>query len=61
MTISKQIKERFGTLKHFAKVAGINPDSLSVILCGGGKSTPCTAALIKYGFIKSEEDLKKRN
>lgn len=59
MTISKQIKEQFGTLKHFAKVAGINPKSLSVVLCDGGKSKPCTDALIKYGFIQSERELKK--
>ena len=59
MTVSEQIKDQFGTLKHFAKVAKINHGSLRVVLAGKAKSKPCTDALIKYGFITSPDDLIK--
>lgn len=57
MTLTKRIKDQFGSLKHFCKVAKINPQSLSVIIYGNAKSQPCVDALIKYGFIKSASDL----
>lgn len=57
MTLTERIKDQFGSLKHFCKVAGINPQSLSVIIYGNAKSQPCVDALIEYGFIESASDL----
>ena len=55
MTLTQLIKEEFGTLKRFCKIAGISADSLSVIMVSDAKSQPCIDALIKYGFIESAE------
>ncbi len=57
MRLTKQIKDDFGTLKHFCKVTGINVGSLSVIMTGSGKSQPCVDALIAHGYIKKASDL----
>ena len=59
MTITERIKEKYGSLKRFSKIAGINVNSLSVVLAGGGKSSPCVQALIEHGIIKSDAELPK--
>ena len=59
MTLTERIKNEFGSLKHFCKVANINVNSLSVIIAGGAKSQPCVDALIEHGFIDSIDDLPK--
>lgn len=59
MKITERIKDQYGSLKHFSKVAGINVNSLSVVLAGGGKSSHCVNALIEHGIIKSTSELPK--
>jgi|GEM_PF-5056707 len=59
MNLTAKIKDEFGTLKHFSKIAGINVESLSVIIYGNAKSKPVVDALIKYGFISKASDLKQ--
>ena len=59
MTLTQRIKDKFGSLKHFSKIAEINCDSLSVIIHGTAKSQRCVDALIKHGFIKDATELKQ--
>lgn len=55
--ISAKIKEDWGTVKFFCKKHDINLHTFKHVLYGHGKSKPITKVLIKYKYIKSEDEL----
>ncbi len=57
--ISKQIREDWGTVKHFCKKNDINHNTFDVVMNGVYKSKPIAKILIAYGYIKHADELMK--
>jgi len=55
------IKEDYGTVKRFCKLHDINYNTYNVITSGFSTSKRVTDILIKEGYIKSADELKKKS
>lgn len=60
MTVGEKIRDDWGTQKHFCKKHGFNPNTFQQVLLGHATSAPKTNLLIRYGYIKSASELKKK-
>ncbi len=49
--IGKQIKDKYGTIKHFAKVANINYHTLRNVIYGKHTSKPLMEKLKTYWIV----------
>ncbi len=59
--MTKAIKEDYGTVKRFCKIHGINYRTYNVVCSGYSSSKKVTDALIKGGYIKSADELKRKS
>jgi len=50
--ITELIKEKFGTVKHYAKVNGLHYELLRQVIAGHKVSKACVAQLKKDGFMQ---------
>ena len=57
--LTHKIKEDYGTLSRFCKIHGINRNTFQVVVSGYATSAPLAKLLIKEGYIKSADELKK--
>jgi len=55
--LTRRIKEDYGTVKRFCSLSGIKFSTYNVVLSGHGKSPKVTDALIKAGYIQSQQQL----
>ncbi len=61
MTISKQIKDDYITLKNFANKEKLNYRSVLNALSGDHHQKGVANRLIELGYIQNASDLKKNN
>jgi len=59
LTISQKIKNDYGTLVFFCKKHEINLHTFKRVLYGYGTSTRIANLLIKLGYIKCKDELRK--
>jgi len=59
LTISKKIKEDWGTVLFFCKRHKLNIHTFRQVLYGYGTSSKISNILIQKGYIKSKEELKR--
>lgn len=52
MSLTEKIKNKYGSLKFYAKKKKLSYGSLRVVVSGGGVSRPVIEQLKKDGFIK---------
>jgi len=55
------IKEDYGTVKRFCKLHDINYKTYNVVCSGYASSKKIVDALLKGGYIKSADELKKKS
>ena len=60
MSLSKQIIEDWGSLKHFAKKTGVNYQYLRSTISGQQRLKDAVNVLIKFEYITSVDDLPKK-
>lgn len=58
-TVSKKIKEDYGTVAFFCKKHDINIHTFRQVIYGYGTSTKIVNLLIKHKYIKDANELKK--
>ena len=60
MTVSEKIKDDWGTIQHFAKKNGLNPQIVRNCLCGRTNYKTVVSKLLECGYINSINDLKRK-
>ncbi|MBL4774459.1 MAG: hypothetical protein JKY87_00160 [Mariprofundus sp.] len=59
MSVSQRIRDDYGTVIRFAKLHGLNPQSLYTSLAGRPEYTSVVNVLIEKGYIQSADELRK--
>ena len=56
-SLSQRIREDWGTVKHYCRKRGINPNTLKQVVYGYNASQQILDTLIADGYVKDREDL----
>lgn len=59
MGVTDRIRDDYGTVARFAKLNGLNAQSVYSAICGRVEHTSVVNVLIERGYIQSADDLRK--
>jgi hypothetical protein len=58
-SLTDKIRYDYGTVSRFCRIHGIKWNTFKVVAGGHGKSKPISDLLIKEGYIKRADELKR--